>query len=115
MTRLLYVLIAALLLAVAPLPYGIHILIHTFAASVFGYVCYRLFQEKDNNVAYVFLVLTIIYQPLVRITFGRIGWMIINAIVALSLLAMLHWQHFISPDTALAKAIKRFHATFGIN
>ncbi len=112
MKKLFQVVIVLLLIALLPLPYGIYVLINTIAAAFFGFLSYRLFQEKINNAAYVCLVLTTIYQPLVRISFGRMGWCILDAVVAASLIVFVFGHGFFKPDTRLGRSVKRLRSLF---
>lgn len=112
MKKLFQVVIALLLIALLPLPYGLYVLINTISAAFFGFLSYRLFQEKITNAAYVCLVLTTVYQPLMRISLGRIGWCLLDAVVAASLIVFVFGHSLIKPDTRLGKSIKRLRSLF---
>lgn len=48
MRRLKQILIIALVLCLAPMPYGYYILVRYFAMIIFGLMAYQYYQEKKK-------------------------------------------------------------------
>lgn len=89
MKTLVKITIGVLILALFKLPYPLYIAINFYVACMFGYACYMLFQTQHRKVAYLCLTATILYQPLLRIPLGRIGWMTADAVAAIVLLIFI--------------------------
>lgn len=89
MRRLKQILIIALVLCLAPMPYGYYILVRYFATIVFGLMAYQYYQEKKENLMITFGALAVLFQPFIKIPLGRMVWNIVDIIIAIILLVML--------------------------
>ena len=93
MRRLKQILIIALVLCLAPMPYGYYILVRYFAMVVFGLMTYQYYQEKKENLMITFGALAVLFQPFLKIPLGRIVWNIVDVAIAIVLLVMLLKEH----------------------
>lgn len=89
MRRLKRILIIALVLCLAPMPYGYYILVRYFAMIVFGLMTYQYYQEKKGNLMITFGALAVLFQPFIKIPLGRVVWNIVDIAIAVVLLVML--------------------------
>ena len=87
------ILIIALVLCLAPMPYGYYILVRYFAMVVFGLMTYQYYQEKKENLMITFGALAVLFQPFLKIPLGRIVWNIVDVAIAIVLLVMLLKEH----------------------
>lgn len=83
------ILIIALVLCLAPMPYGYYILVRYFAMVVFGLMTYQYYQEKKENLMITFGALAVLFQPFIKISLGRVVWNIVDIAIAVVLLVML--------------------------
>lgn len=87
------ILIIALALCLAPMPYGYYILVRYFAMVVFGLMTYQYYQEKKENLMITFGALAVLFQPFLKIPLGRIVWNIVDVAIAIVLLVILLKEH----------------------
>ncbi len=76
------ILIPVLLLCLLPMPYGYYQLVRVISTLIFSYIAY---QERSSQIMWVFIGLTILFQPFEKIAFGRTMWNIIDVLVVLFL------------------------------
>lgn len=88
MKHLKLILVIALLLCLAPMPYGYYILVRFFAMIVFGLMAYRYYQEKKENLMITFGTLVVLFQPIIKIPLGRVVWNVVDIIVAIILIIL---------------------------
>lgn len=93
MKSLKQILIIALVLCLAPMPYGYYILVRYFAMVVFGLMTYQYYQEKKENLMITFGALAVLFQPFLKIPLGRIVWNIVDVAIAIVLLVILLKEH----------------------
>lgn len=86
-------LIAALLLCLAPMPYGYYIFVRYFAAIIFGVMSYQCYLEKKNSWTIVFGALALLFQPFVKIPLGREIWNVVDVLVAVGLFVPV-WREY---------------------
>lgn len=84
----LIILAIALLLCLAPMPYGYFILVRYVATILFIVMAYNYYQEKNKVATYAWIALAILFQPIFKIALGRIVWNVIDVVVAILLLFM---------------------------
>ena len=87
------ILIIALVLCLAPMPYGYYILVLYFSIVVFGLMTYQYYQEKKENLMITFGALAVLFQPFLKIPLGRIVWNIVDVAIAIVLLVILLKEH----------------------
>lgn len=91
----LLILAIALLICLAPMPYGYYMLIRYAATILFGVMTYDYFQNKQKRLYVICLALALLFQPILKIPFGREIWNLIDVVVAVFLL----WLFFRKKDT----------------
>lgn len=89
MKRLKLILAIALLLCLAPMPYGYYMLVRFFAMIVFELMAYRYYQEKKENLMIAFGALVVLFQPIIKIPLGRVAWNVVDIAVAVVLIIFL--------------------------
>ena len=89
MKHLKLILIIALLLCLAPMPYGYYMLVRFFATVMFGFMAYRYYQEKKENLMITFGALAVLFQPLIKIPLGRTVWNVVDVVIAVVLIIQL--------------------------
>ncbi len=85
---ILILLIILLLLALLPLPYGYYILLRF---AVFFGLIYEIIKNKKLNqdTIYIFIVIAVLYNPIIRMPLGRVIWVIVNILTAIYLIYCL--------------------------
>lgn len=78
-----------LLLCIFDMPYGFYQFVRFSALVGFGTLAYQA-NEKDNQTELIiFGVLALMFQPFLKISFGRDLWNVIDVIVAIGLILSL--------------------------
>ncbi len=93
MLTLQFILAIALLLCLAPMPYGYYILVRYGSAVVFGIMTYQYYLEKKENLALTWGALAVLFQPLIKIPLGRTVWNIVDVIAAIILFFIILRTH----------------------
>jgi hypothetical protein len=78
-----------LLICLFKMPYGYYEFVRISAMIGFAYLAYSYSKNKNENVVFIYVALTILFQPFVKFAFGRTIWNIIDVIVAIGLLISL--------------------------
>lgn len=90
MEKVIKIVLAALLvLCLADMPYGYFQFVRFAGMLVFGYFAYTANERGSKVEAVVFVVLAVLFQPLIKISLGREIWNIVDVIVAVGLLLTL--------------------------
>lgn len=76
---------ALLLLCLLDMPYDFFQLVRFLALVSFGMLTYDAYLKGDNFHFILNLALAVLFQPLLKITFGREFWNIIDIVVAIGL------------------------------
>ncbi len=76
-----------LFLCLFDMPYGYYQFVRFIAMMVFAYLAYSANQKGHKNEFLVYIALTVLFQPFIKIAFGRELWNIIDVIVGVGLLA----------------------------
>ena len=75
-----------LLICLAQMPYGYYQFVRVVSMLGFGYLAY-LYYEKNNQTNFIiFLTLTVLFQPLIKIALGRVLWNVVDFVVAIWLI-----------------------------
>lgn len=69
-----------------PMPYGYFQFVRFISLIVFGILAYNANQKGQQIEQVIFIVLAILFQPLVKISLGRTIWSIVDVIVAFGLI-----------------------------
>ena len=87
-STLLLVGIAALAIALLPLPYVYYTLLRVVMCGLFSYLAYLSWQSGGQELTWVCGVIAAIYNPFVPLHLGREVWVLVN-IAAMGVLAYL--------------------------
>ena len=82
---------AALLLCLAPMPYGYYQLVRFAAMIVFAVMAYQFYQQSNSQLSVVFAALALLFQPFIKIALGRTIWNIVDVLVS-ALLIILYFM-----------------------
>lgn len=82
---------ALLLLCLADMPYGYFNLVRFLAPIGFGYLAYCENQEKKDSATFIYVILAILFQPIIKIGLGRTMWNVVDVVVAVGLLISLFY------------------------
>lgn len=83
---------AALLICLAPMPYGYYTLIRMLATLVFCIYAYRCYIAKKESQTCIFVILALLFQPFIKVALGRVVWNIVDVIVAVGMIAFFFWD-----------------------
>lgn len=70
------------------MPYGYYQLIRIVAMFGFGIIAYHYYDREQNGLSIVFVVLALLFQPILKINLGRELWNMIDIIVAIFLIVL---------------------------
>ena len=86
MEKLIKIILAILLLlCLIDFPYGFYQLARFIALVGFGILAFKEYEKDNQSGMIIFIVLALLFQPLIKISLGRTLWNILDVIVALYL------------------------------
>lgn len=74
----IYIASGFLFVGVLPLPYGYYMLLRFVACSVFAWAAYVSFERNENVLPWVFIVLAVVFNPILKIHFNKEMWAVID-------------------------------------
>lgn len=74
----IYIAAGFLLLGVLPLPYGYYMLLRLIAFGAFAWAAYVTFEKNEVVLPWVFIILALIFNPIMQIHFPKGIWTIID-------------------------------------
>lgn len=83
------ILAIALLLCLAPMPYGYYMVIRFAVMIAFAIMAYNYAKEQQIALCIVSIAIIIAFQPVVKIPFGRTVWNILDTVIAICLIITL--------------------------
>ena len=75
-----------LLICLAHMPYGYYQFVRIVSMLGFGYLAYLSYEKNDQTSFLIFLILAVLFQPLIKIALGRLLWNAVDVVVAIWLL-----------------------------
>lgn len=84
--QLVYVAAALLALGAAPLLYGYYTLLRLVACGVFGFAAYLAFVKGARLLPYVYGLLAVLFNPIIKIHLPKEVWAVIDTASAALLL-----------------------------
>lgn len=81
---------ALLLLCLIDADYGFYQAMRTLISFGFAFLTYHYYKINDKKSVIVFLCLLIVFQPLMRIAFGRMIWIVLDISTAAYLLYQVY-------------------------
>lgn len=85
---ILLLLAIALLVCLAPMPYGYYVLIRYATTILFAVMAYDYFQDKQKGLYITCLALALLFQPFMKIPLGRMVWNFVDVVVAVFLVCL---------------------------
>ena len=82
----LYIAAGMLFVGVLPLPYGYYMLLRFVVCGVFAWAAFITYENKEEVLPWVFGVLAIVFNPIIKIHFPKELWAIIDFCSGLFLL-----------------------------
>jgi hypothetical protein len=76
-------------LCLLDMPYGYYQFVRFISMVVFGWLAYDAFEKKRRAEAFVYLMLAILFQPLIKIALGRFIWNVVDVIVGVGLIVSI--------------------------
>ena len=89
MKNLSIIISVALLLCLAPMPYGYYTLVRFVSMVVFAVMAYGYWQNEKKSLAVTFGALALLFQPFAKIALGREMWNVVDVIVAIGLIVLV--------------------------
>ena len=87
MERILKIILAILLFAcLFSFPYGYYEFVRFLSFVLFGYFAFDEYKKGNQLKAFIYVALAILFQPLLKISLGRIIWNIVDVLVAIWLI-----------------------------
>lgn len=78
-----------LLLCLADMPYGFYEIVRFAATAAFAWMAYDYFRAKKDALGFIFVALTLLFQPFFKIALGRVIWNAIDILVVIGLVYLL--------------------------
>lgn len=76
------ILAAVLLLCLIDMPYGFYTFVRFLASMSFCYLAFKACGEGNNDRMVLFIALTVLFQPFIKLPLGRFLWNMVDLIVA---------------------------------
>jgi hypothetical protein len=76
---------ALLLLCLVNMPYGYYQFVRFAAMVGFAYLAYSEKEQNRNKEMFIYIALSILFQPFIKIALGRTIWNIVDLIVGIGL------------------------------
>jgi hypothetical protein len=68
------------------MPYGYYQLVRFIAFAIFAYFAYEEYTKDKTSLAYIYGALSILFQPFIKVSLGRIMWNFVDVVVAVFLI-----------------------------
>lgn len=79
MTIFRWTVIALLVLALLPMPYNFYFILRIAVTIYCAIEAYYAYERKKTALAVVFIVVVILYNPIIRMNFPKEIWTLLNA------------------------------------
>ena len=74
------------------MPYGFYQTVRFAALVGFAVLAYQASERENKTEMIIYVCLAILFQPLLKISFGREVWNIIDIIVGIGLIVTIFWK-----------------------
>ena len=78
-----------LILCIFPLPYGFYTIVMIVTTVISIYLSLEYYKQNKKELSIVFLIIVILFQPLIKFALGRSLWLIVDILVGGFLLALV--------------------------
>ena len=72
------------------MPYGYYEFVRFISMIGFGILAYDSYKKGYSSLIVIYIVLAVLFQPIIKIALGRFIWVIVDIVVALFLAFMLN-------------------------
>ena len=79
-------------LCLVDLPYGYYQFVRFAALVGFAILAYQANEKQNKTEMIIYVCLAILFQPILKISFGREIWNIIDIVVGIGLIVTLFWK-----------------------
>lgn len=83
-------LILLLVLCLFDMPYGFYEFVRFTAFAGFGYLAYKEYEKGSKDIIILYIILSILFQPFIKLALGRVMWNIIDVAVSLFLIYSIY-------------------------
>lgn len=80
------ILVVLLFLCLLDMPYGYYQLVRFVSMLVFVFFGFKEFEKENQNIAYLYFGLAILFQPFLKIALGRELWNLVDVVVGIWLM-----------------------------
>ena len=84
--QVIFLAVGFLLLGIFPLPYGYYTLLRLIACVVFTWAAYVTFGNKETLLPWAFIILALLFNPVIKVYLSKEIWAVIDACSAIFLL-----------------------------
>lgn len=75
-----------LLVCLFNMPYGYYQFIRFIAMVAFAYLAFNADKQNNRNENWIYIFLALLFQPFIKIAFGRLIWNIVDVVMAIGLI-----------------------------
>lgn len=79
----IYIIVFALFLGAAPLPYGYYTILRIMVTGFFIWAAVLTYQQKEQILPWVFVVLAITFNPIIKVYLSKELWAVIDILVGI--------------------------------
>lgn len=83
MTYFKLITVIALLLCLAPMPYGYYMLVRIATMIAFGMMAYSYAKGRKEGMAWICIAVILLFQPFLKIPLGRVLWNYVDVVAAI--------------------------------
>lgn len=81
-----------LLLCLLDWPYGYYQFVRYAAMVGFAYLAFNANEKQNSIQVFVYIALTLLFQPFFKIALGRALWNVVDVVVAVGLVGSLYYN-----------------------
>lgn len=83
-----------LFLCVLDMPYGFYQIVRFVALLVFALLAYKSYEKEDIVIMIIYISLALLFQPIFKVSLGRLMWNIVDIIVGIALVVSVFANKF---------------------
>jgi hypothetical protein len=80
------------------MPYGYYLLVRFLAMVGFALLAYYAIKQRSETEVIVYIILCVLFQPLIKIALGRDVWNVVDVIVGAGLIVTLFLKKKTEPE-----------------
>ena len=86
MKQIKLILAVLFFICLADMPYGYYQFVRFIALVGFSVLAYLSYQDQKKELAFAYIALAVLFQPLIKISLGRDIWNLVDVVVGVWLL-----------------------------